>query len=78
MIIEYIAVLDEPARPRPDHVHVLRLIAVEAVMRHIHEFERDHEREKTRGCHKLGRAGHPKVIGASLRDRAAARGRRPT
>jgi hypothetical protein len=52
-------------------MHVLRLIAVEAVTRHIHKLERDHEREKTRSCHKLRWARHAEVIGAALRGRSA-------
>src|SRR5882762_6638353 len=39
VVIEDIAILNEPARPGPDHVHVLRLIAVEAVTQHVDGLE---------------------------------------
>ena len=66
VIIEDIAVLNEAARPRPDHMHVLRLVAVEAVAHHIQEFEYNHEREKTRCRDKLRLPGHAEVIATAI------------
>ena len=53
MIIEHIAVLNKAARPRPNHVHVLRLVAIEAIGRRVYQLEHDHQREKNRSRHKL-------------------------
>ena len=69
VIIEDISILNEAARPRPDHMHVLRLVTVEAVTRHVHDLDGDHQHKKTRRRDELRRAGHGKVIGSSLSER---------
>jgi hypothetical protein len=38
VIVENVAVLDEAARPTPDHVQMLRFVAVEAETKQVREF----------------------------------------
>ena len=73
MIIEHIAVLNEAARPSPDYMHVLRLVAVESVARNINELEHNHERKEAGSRHELRRSEHAKVVGAALCKRSAPR-----
>src|ERR1043166_1182976 len=68
VIIEHIPVLDEAACPCPDHVGVLRLIAVETVVRHVCQLDHDHEREETRSRYKLRWPRHAKVLSTAFRE----------
>ena len=48
VIVENIPVLHEAAGPGPDHVQVLRFVAVEPITHHVQHLECDHEREQAR------------------------------
>ncbi len=61
MIIEQVAILNEPARPCPDNVKMLRFIAIEPVVQDIHEPDHDHQREKDCCGDEFARARHFKI-----------------
>src|SRR5205085_6733204 len=62
VIIKHVSILDEPMRPRPNDVQVLRLIAVEPKQKDVPEFEQTSDREHGGSNPQLGPGNYAKPL----------------
>ena len=69
VIVEQVAILNEPARPSPDNMEMLRFIAVESVVQNIYHSDDEHHCEKNCCGDELGWPAHFEIICATPRKR---------